>query len=238
MSIIITPELVSRMESTLLSDAAIKQAKVIDLAAADAPEQDLVVAIALHPDVQQSDESALRTARRALVKKLRDVGGKAVIPRKWARPADLPLTPAGEVDEIALRQSLLMEAAATTPDEGSKAPVESLDDKIMRIVAQAVQIPQDQLVQTRSFQQNGGDSFTAIRVFQCLMRENVSLRVPDIMRSETLAELPALVISRSNPAGPMGGPNGPQGQPTTEVHEIKLPDVDSSATVSVAAVSV
>lgn len=235
MGIIITPELVSRIEETLLSDAAITQAKVIDLAAADAPEQDLVIAIALHPDVQQSDESALRTARRALVKKLRDVGGKAVVPRKWARPAALPLTPTGEVDDIALRQNLLMEAAATTPDEGSKAPVESLDDKIMRIVAQAVQIPQDQLVQTRSFQQNGGDSFTAIQVFQCLMRENVSLRVPDIMRSETLAELPALVISRSNPAGPAVAPNVAP-QPSTEVHEIRLPDVDNAATVSVAAV--
>ncbi|KAG9251587.1 uncharacterized protein F5Z01DRAFT_271503 [Emericellopsis atlantica] len=234
--IAITPELVRKMEDSLLADPAIVQAKIVDIAAADAPQPDLVVAICLSPDVQQPDESALRAARKALVKRMRDDGGRAVVPRKWSRPSVLPVDPSGAVDEVALRQSLLMEAHADgpPPTPTSKAPVESLDEKIMRIIATAVGTSVDELVQTRGFAQNGGDSFTAIRVFQALMRENISLRVPDIMRAETIAELPALVISRTGPA-PVPAPAATSGIPVSEVHEVMLAEPETNG-VAVATV--
>lgn len=236
--IVITPELVREMEEGLLADPAVIQAKIVDIAAADAPQSDLVVAICLSPDVQQSDESALRAARKALVKRMRDHGGRAVVPRKWSRPSALPVDPSGAVDEIALRQSLLTEAHADgpPPTPSSKAPVESLDEKILRIISTAVGTPVDQLVQTRSFIQNGGDSFTAIRVFQALMRENISLRVPDIMRTKTIAELPALVISRTGPA-PVLAPTATSGIQVSQVHEMMLAEPENTG-VAVASVGV
>jgi Phosphopantetheine attachment site len=114
--------------------------------------------------------------------------------------------------------------------------VESLDEKIMRTIGTVLGTPVDQLVQTRSFTQNGGDSFAAIRVFQSLMAENVSLRVPDIMRAETIAELPALVISRTGPA-PVPAPAVTSGIQVAEVPEVMLAEPENCA-VAVATVGV
>lgn len=88
--------------------------------------------------------------------------------------------------------SVSAQESRKTPDIESG---ESLENKITRIVATSLQKAKIDLLQNASFRQNGGDSLDAIRIFHLLMNEGISLRAPDIMKADTLFDLPSLVIS-------------------------------------------
>ena len=196
---IITPELCFHMEQLLLEDELVDQAKIVDLANLDSTEPDLVVAVSLSdPEAQDTPKlatAAIKAIQKELVRGMSPYGGKQVIPRRWARPQALPLR-SGAIDALALRRQLLLSAAPAA------AAVESVEDKVVRIVAEALGMESKQVDMGKSFFENGGDSFTAISITGRLMMEGISLRVPDIVGARTMADLRSRVLSRHDGEAP------------------------------------
>lgn len=96
------------MEDILLSDLAIEQARILDIAHPSSSHQDLVVAVALSDLVEQSSDAAMRHVRSQLIASVARVGaGGSLVPRKWATLPELPVDASGEVDDRALRKVLL-----------------------------------------------------------------------------------------------------------------------------------
>ncbi|KAI9897779.1 hypothetical protein N3K66_007635 [Trichothecium roseum] len=213
---IITPELCFHMEQLLLEDELVDQAKIVDLANLDSTEPDLVVAVSLSdPEAQDTPKlatAAIKAIQKELVRNMSPYGGKQMIPRRWARPQSLPLR-SGAIDALALRRQLLL--SAHQEEEGifaapssvpSAAPTaaaaESVEDKVVRIVAEALGMESKQVDMAKSFFENGGDSFTAISITGRLMMEGISLRVPDIVGARTMADLRSRVLSRHDGEAP------------------------------------
>lgn len=215
---IITPELCFHMEQLLLEDELVDQAKIVDLANLDSTEPDLVVAVSLSdPEAQDTPKlatAAIKAIQKELVRGMSPYGGKQVIPRRWARPQALPLR-SGAIDALALRRQLLLSAhqeeegifaAPSSTPSATTAPaaavVESVEDKVVRIVAEALGMESKQVDMGKSFFENGGDSFTAISITGRLMMEGISLRVPDIVGARTMADLRSRVLSRHDGEAP------------------------------------
>lgn len=96
------------MEDILLSDLAIEQARILDIAHPSSSHQDLVVALSLSDLVEQSSDTAMRHVRSQLIASVARVGaGGSLVPRKWATLPELPVDASGEVDDHALRKILL-----------------------------------------------------------------------------------------------------------------------------------
>lgn len=206
------------MEQLLLEDELVDQAKIVDLANLDSTEPDLVVAVSLSdPEAQDTPKlatAAIKAIQKELVRAMSPYGGKQVIPRRWARPQALPLR-SGAIDALALRRQLLLSAhqeeegifAAPSSTPSAAAPAaaaaaESVEDKVVRIVAEALGMESKQVDMGKSFFENGGDSFTAISITGRLMMEGISLRVPDIVGARTMADLRSRVLSRHDGEAP------------------------------------
>ena len=199
----IPQEICFQMEEFLMEDDLVDQVKIIDLANLDSPEQDLIVAVSLS-DVEAQHTPMLATAavkaiQKELIRNMAPYGGKEIVPSRWARPQELPVRANGEVDTFALRRQLLLSAHQEEEGIAPSAPVqpiETVEKKVLRIVADALGIESKDIVMEKSFSENGGDSFTAINITGRLMMEGISLRVPDIVGAQTLAELRSRVVSR------------------------------------------
>jgi hypothetical protein len=208
-----TPQLCNYMERQLLEETTIEQARIVDLAQAGDAKHDYVVAIVLAPSSESSandvdDDAFLRATRKSLVRKMRPFGGKDVVPRKWTRQASLPVAPDGTVDDATLVQLLLGDGSVR------KAKQPTLVDKVMEALATVLGVPVEQLDMSKSFKENGGDSFSAIQVTKMLMADGISLRVPDISWAETIGELPSRVVSRH----PGFAPPQPTREPGIEIY--------------------
>lgn len=237
MTSIIGDELIHHMEQILLSEHSIRQAKIVDLADPNAPHQDLCVAFALNPMGNRSDDAiAVRSARKNLMQKVVHLGGRSVVPKKWAKRASLPVSDdRGQVDVEALRCDLL----GVPRESATEASAETMEEKIFLAVASTLNIDREQLSLDSSFAKNGGDELLAIEVFQRLMQEGISLRVLDIQNATSLAELPTLVISHRGktaqpaqtfPTSQLHEISFPEAAPKSQVHDIVIPDVSTLKT--------
>lgn len=107
-------ELIQHLEDILLSDLAIEQARILDIAHPSSSHQDLVVAVSLSDLVEQSSDAAMRHVRSQLIASVARLGsGGSLVPRKWATLPELPVDASGEVDDKALRQVLLSRRSQT-----------------------------------------------------------------------------------------------------------------------------
>jgi hypothetical protein len=125
----ISEELVQHMEDILLSDLAIDQARIINVAHPNSPHQDLVVALSLSDLIADDSDAAMRHVRGQLIASIASLGaGGSLVPRKWAKLASLPSDPyTGEVDDDALRSVLqnLLKNTTVIKSKNDKAAVDS-----------------------------------------------------------------------------------------------------------------
>lgn len=110
-------ELIQHLEDILLSDLAIEQARILDIAHPSSSHQDLVVAVALSDLVDHtSSDAAVRHVRSQLIGSVARLGGGgSLVPRKWATLPELPVDASGEVDDRELRRVLLERRTQNVP---------------------------------------------------------------------------------------------------------------------------
>jgi acyl carrier protein len=185
------------IEQCLLEDPAIKQARVLDLSASDEEAQWAVaISLAKSDDMEQSDSSVVKRVRKMLLRKLRSSDDKTPVPKKWF-VLDLPLDASGHVDEEELLRHLI---SINTNSTGL-----SMLEKLREIVSQILRMPLVNVSPSTSFIRLGGDSITAIELMSRLLAEKINLRVPDILRCDSLTELASLASSVDNHSNPANG---------------------------------
>ncbi|VUC34618.1 unnamed protein product [Clonostachys rosea] len=182
-------DILKQMETHLLENEAIKQVKIVDVADAGAPYQDLVLGYVLSDSASADDDEPIRLAYEGLIAKMQEAGGARVVPETWRRCDIFPRDASGEIDEEALRVAL-------SQNGGQEVPYETDEDKILRIIAEVLHVSQDKLNRSQSFFQNGGNADLAKAVSSQLMMLDVALQVPQIVHAESLDELPSLVIAK------------------------------------------
>jgi acyl carrier protein len=211
-------ELNLQMEAQLLTDPAIKQVKIVNLAPdLDSPDAQWTVVLALDSDASASDGDAVVVgrARKALRKKMGELGHKSLVPKAWSILAGLPVSAIdpSAVDEVRLRNQLLTgdEDVPPSPTAGSN----TIADKIRRVVTYTLRLAPEDVDMDKSFAQLGGDSITAIEVMARSMEQGVAFHVLDLLQCESLNKLADTVANQDGPAPGAG-------QIPTEGHQASL----------------
>ena len=197
-------ELNLQMEAQLLTDPAIKQAKIVNLAPdLSSPDAQWTVILALDPEASaaaEGDGAVVARARKALRKKMAGLGHKSLVPKSWSLLAALPVSAEDPalVDGVRLRNQILTgdEDAPPSPTAGSN----TVADKIRRVVTFTLRIAPEDMDMNKSFAQLGGDSVTAIEVMARSMEHGVAFHVLDLLQCESLNKLAETVENQDGPA--------------------------------------
>lgn len=201
----------SLLETYLLEDVLIAQAKVINIAEAGA-ESLWTVALAVAGLIGSEElQTSLiaKKARKSLLKKLVKSHGpnaKSILPKKWVILDTIPTTGFGDVDEDALRQKLTgvtprsvrvsakekrrhvaelsRKSASGLPD--SSRPSKEIELVLSFLWAQILRLSPHEIRTSDSFLRLGGDSITAIELVSLAEDYGIFLTPASIMLSPQL----------------------------------------------------
>ena len=179
-------EMALQVEQKILEDAAIQEAKVIELFdTGSEPLLAVVISLTNANGLQQPDTHAIiKRARKSLRRKAKDTNSALLIPKRWIVLDSLP-TASGAVDEDALRRQL--DLSFTSGDTEMSA-----EERIRRTISTVLRLPLEDVQPSKSFIRLGGDSITAIEVMSNCLSHNIVLKVADILSSPDLATLASL----------------------------------------------
>ena len=188
------------MEQALLSDNTIKQAKVFSLSTESDSDDISTQAVAI--SLVEPDATAVKRARKSLVKTF----GKENVSKKWFVINHIPTLAAEgdeeeKIDVDALRKQVLAPAEDAAAPDSIGGEASSVEDRLRQIIAGALKLPVVEVTSKESFIRLGGDSITAIEVMTRCVESKIFLRVPDIMRAESISELAASVAPIDSEAG-------------------------------------
>ena len=186
-------ELSVEVEQNLLQDAAVTQARLVNLSTSGGNEAQWAVAIALAKNDcgGQSNGPLLERLRKNLLVKLKGYD-KTLVPKKWFLLPKLPVAPSGHVeDELLLQHLMSLDADHNRP---------SMQDKLRNILSKVLRIPFADVLPSASFVRLGGDSITAIEVMSRCLEENINLQARDLMKCESLAELETATNNYQGPS--------------------------------------
>lgn len=206
-----------QMEALLLSDPAIRQAKIINLnpssaspdklSPANPSETSWTAALALSFTAKETDAAIVGRARKTLRKKMNEVGQKSLVPKNWIVLASLPilyssanlLSPLDSSIEQTLQiideDALLSQLRANMPVASDGSVV----DKIKQVVTLTLKLEPSEVDMDKTFANLGGDSITAIEVMARCMEKGVAFHVVDLLQAESLNKLAESVQNQEGP---------------------------------------
>ncbi|KAJ1974481.1 hypothetical protein H4R35_003588, partial [Dimargaris xerosporica] len=97
----------------------------------------------------------------------------------------LPLTPVGKID----RKALPKHTFASQFTDASTIPRTAIEDRLVRMVAQVLNIPQETISPQDTFFQLGGDSLSAIRLSALCRDQGLKLTVPRLFERPMLSDI-------------------------------------------------
>lgn len=182
------------LEQKLNSEPDVKQLRILSTTAGGDDAQ--------HAVFLSLNDSANAAEPKVIIKRLRMSWRKHVesdaetiaVPKKWLLLPELPLNSSGSIDDKALLESIGV-AASTNEAGGDTVNI------IRAVVADVLRKPITNISPSSSFLRQGGDSITAIEVMARCMAKGITIRVPDIMRLESLTELAASATDREDEDG-------------------------------------
>ncbi|KAJ1972522.1 hypothetical protein H4R35_004628, partial [Dimargaris xerosporica] len=108
-----------------------------------------------------------------------------MVPAALVTLPTLPLTPVGKID----RKALPRHTFTPQSTDASSIPRTALEDRVIRMVAQVLNIPQEAIAPQDSFFQLGGNSLSAIRLSALCRDSELPLSIPALFRSPAMADI-------------------------------------------------
>ncbi|KAH7388999.1 hypothetical protein BKA64DRAFT_711107 [Cadophora sp. MPI-SDFR-AT-0126] len=117
-----------------------------------------------------------------------------MIPTVWVMVKQLPLTITGKIDRVSLRRLVENMDIVTFENISSmgispEAPRTEMEKRLQQLWSEVLHIPREKVGINQSFISLGGDSILAMLVGARCNDNNLSLRVQDILKYGTIAEL-------------------------------------------------
>ncbi|PHH61638.1 hypothetical protein CDD81_8102 [Ophiocordyceps australis] len=201
-----TREMVMELEKNMLQDAAIKQARIVNLAARGngEPEWTAALVLAKPRDSEQEAATVIKHAR----KQLRKLFDKSLVPKRWIVLDHFPTTDLGLVDEQRLAQSLLMGTSAAahglTTKERRRALIDGTNKSdsvevnepemvtvLQALWAQVLLVDASQIKHDDNFLRRGGDSILAIQLSTAALEYGINLPTRAILQNPELVRMAA-----------------------------------------------
>ncbi|KAJ1969811.1 hypothetical protein H4R35_006042, partial [Dimargaris xerosporica] len=108
-----------------------------------------------------------------------------MVPAALVALPTLPLTPVGKIDRKALPKHTFVPQSTDT----STIPRTALEDRVIRMVAQVLNIPQEVIAPQDSFFQLGGNSLSAIRLSTLCCENELPLSIPALFRHPAMTDI-------------------------------------------------
>jgi amino acid adenylation domain-containing protein/non-ribosomal peptide synthase protein (TIGR01720 family) len=118
-----------------------------------------------------------------------------MVPTVWMVVNTIPLSTSGKLDKKSTAQWIENMDEETyrqiVDDESgeSTGPVTKIDQRIQKLLAQVLNMPEDRIALNRSFLSLGGDSITAMQVVSRGRAEGIAIKVQDVLQSKTISQL-------------------------------------------------
>ncbi|KAL4998931.1 hypothetical protein BDV10DRAFT_184827 [Aspergillus recurvatus] len=166
----------------------------------------------MHQDRLVAFVTPSRLDTRALRQSLASQHDSFLVPDRIRAVASLPLTPNGKVDNRALKSLLDAEPSDQdlVPNGGSKM------DILKKAVSVALSVSVEEIPEGQSFWELGGNSLAAVKVLSLLQTRGLSLRLPALFETGSLAAVcDAIETSVASAEGSMDASPSATGPMTT-----------------------
>lgn len=120
-----------------------------------------------------------------------------MLPVLWMVVDDIPLTLSGKLDRVRVTQwvqemseeSYAQSIGIGIYAEKAMGPVTTMDQRLQEVLAQVLDLPEERILFDRSFLSLGGDSITAMQVVARARAQGITIKVRDILQSQSISEL-------------------------------------------------
>ena len=119
-----------------------------------------------------------------------------MMPTTWVVVMSLPLSSSGKIDKKAtqafaerLDAGTLRQISSTEADKDSRSFEQESEKQIIRLLAHVLNIAPERIKPRSSFFNLGGDSITAMQLVAKCRAVGIALKVQDIMKNDTVAEI-------------------------------------------------
>jgi non-ribosomal peptide synthase protein (TIGR01720 family) len=142
-----------------------------------------------------SSDNARLVLDRAVVgmeDRLLDLVPPYMIPSAFIPVATVPMTPTGKVDRRSLREqgsAMYWQQLKSQAASEQSEPESELETKIHQIWSDVLNLSYNQIVPDSAFTRLGGDSITAMQVVSRCRAQNISVKVADILRHQTIRKI-------------------------------------------------
>lgn len=125
-----------------------------------------------------------------------------MVPKIWITIESMPRNTSGKLDRARVARWVnemgadLHNLSGLSEDIGDKGPTTAMERRVQAIIARVLNIAVESVGFSRSFQQLGGDSITAMQVATRARSEGFTLRVQDILGSQSISAL--ALVANSN----------------------------------------
>ena len=142
---------------------------------------------------------------------LRSVLPTFMIPTIYVPVKNWPITVSGKIDRRRLRESIepLLDSYRSSPRDSKRYPKTTAQKSLVKLWAEAMSIPEDQIGIDDTISVLGGDSVTIIRIIASARKSGLELNMNKVYQHTTLEAMAASLEDNENPKGNAAVPPSP-----------------------------